>query len=404
VITATGACGIMTADACEDYGLELAPFPEGIRGDLENAHIAWHKLNNPVDIWPLGMVTGSFINVFKNAARALLQDDRVDALLGIVPALRSPLHADLDLPDMVREIQAANPRHKPIALWPYADGVAEQARSLADAADVACFGSIDEAVMGLAALYRYRRSMLREPREPAAAPAAAAPARASTLPGQGLLVGEAALELLKTYQIPGVPGELTGAPDAAAAAAVRMGYPVVLKIISPQWLHKSDMGGVRLGIRNSDELSAAFAALRASFQQRTPTGELHGILVQKQIQGVELLMGIKRDPQWGPVVVAGMGGIYTEVFRDVARSLAPLTREDARAMLQSLRIFPILEGIRGQQGVDLDMLVEMLMSLAALAVDHPQVSELDLNPVIAGPDGCWCVDARVVLDDRPAQG
>jgi acyl-CoA synthetase (NDP forming) len=131
---------------------------------------------------------------------------------------------------------------------------------------------------------------------------------------------------------------------------------------------------------------------------------LHGILVQKQIQGVELLMGIKRDPQWGPVVVAGMGGIYTEVFRDVARSLAPLTREEARAMLQSLRIFPILKGIRGQQGVNLDMLVDMLMSLAALAVDHPQVSELDLNPVIAGPDGCWCVDARVVLDDRPAQG
>ncbi len=173
VITATGACGIMTADACEDYGLELAPFPEGIRSGLENAHIAWHKLNNPVDIWPLGMVTGSFTNVFKNAARGLLQDDRVHALLGIVPALSSPLHADLDLAAMMREIQAANPEHKPIALWLYADGVAEKARTLANEPGVACFGSIDEAVMGLAALNRYRRFVEQALSKPAAAVASA---------------------------------------------------------------------------------------------------------------------------------------------------------------------------------------------------------------------------------------
>lgn len=400
VITATGACGIMTADACEDYGLELAPFPEGIRSGLENARIAWHKLNNPVDIWPLGMVTGSFTNVFKNAARGLLQEDRVHALLGIVPALSSSLHADLDLAAMMREIQAANPEHKPIALWLYADGVAEKARTLANEPGVACFGSIDEAVMGLAALNRYRRFVAQALSKPATAVVSAPPPEAaSVVPKQGLLVGEAALELLRSYQVPGVPGEL--ATDAAAAAniAARLAYPVVLKIVSPQWLHKSDLGGVRLNISNSDELVLAFDELLDRFRRQTPSGELQGILVQKQIRGIEVLMGIKRDPQLGPVIVAGMGGIYTEIFRDVARCLAPIDSQDAQEMLQSLRIYPILKGTRGQSGVNLDALVKMLLGLSQLAVDCQQVNELDLNPVMAAPEGCWCVDARIVLGE-----
>jgi acetate---CoA ligase (ADP-forming) len=400
VITATGACGIMTADACEDYGLELAPFPEGIRSDLENAHIAWHKLNNPVDVWPLGMVTGSFTNVFKNAARGLLRDDRVHALLGIVPALSSPLHADLDLAAMVREIQAANPEHKPIALWLYADGVAEKAGTLANEPGVACFGSIDEAVMGLAALNRYRRFVEQAVSKPAAAVVSThRPEAAALVPKQGLLVGEAALEVLRNYQVPGVPGELAIDVAAATAIAARLAYPVVLKIVSPQWLHKSDLGGVRLNISNSDELVLAFDELLSRFHRQTPSGELQGILVQKQIRGIEVLMGIKRDPQLGPVIVAGMGGIYTEIFRDVARCLTPIDSQDALEMLQSLRIYPILKGVRGQSGVNLDALVKMLLGLSQLAVDCQQVIELDLNPVMAAPEGCWCVDARIVLGE-----
>jgi acetyltransferase len=171
---------------------------------------------------------------------------------------------------------------------------------------------------------------------------------------------------------------------------------VVLKIVSPQWLHKSDWGGVRLNVKNDMELKAAYGELLGQFQQRTPEGLLTGILVQKQMQGVELLMGIKRDPQFGPVLVAGMGGIYTEIFKDLARGLAPLSRADAEAMLQSLRIYPILTGLRGQQPVNLPALIEALMALSRLALDYPEISELDLNPVMATADGCWCVDCRVV--------
>ena len=162
-----------------------------------------------------------------------------------------------------------------------------------------------------------------------------------------MLVGDAALEILKAYDLPLVPGVLAADVAAAAAAAPEMGYPVVLKIISPEWVHKSDWGGVRLNVTTEAELRQAYRDLAARFHRRTPAGTLQGILVQKQVQGVELLMGLKRDPQFGPVLVAGAGGIYTEVLRDVARALVPVNRQTAGHLLKSLKISPILRGVTG---------------------------------------------------------
>ena len=135
----------------------------------------------------------------------------------------------------------------------------------------------------------------------------------------------------------------------------------------------------------------------ALFAHRTPKGELQGVLVQKQVKGTELLFGIKLDPQFGPVLVAGLGGIYTEILEDVARALAPVNQRTAAAMLQSLRIYPILRGVRGQAGVALPCLEEIILSLSRLSLDYPEIEELDLNPVVADAPGCWCVDCRVVV-------
>jgi acetyltransferase len=214
-----------------------------------------------------------------------------------------------------------------------------------------------------------------------------------------VLVGAAAVNFLKAYDLPLVLGVLAADVAGAAAAAMELGYPVVLKIISPEWVHKSDWGGVRLNMATEAELRQAYGNLTGRFRQRTPGGTLQGILVQKQVQGVELLMGLKRDPQFGPVLVAGAGGIYTEVLRDVARALAPVTPNQAARMLQTLKIFPILQGVRGQAGVDLEALTTALVNLSRLAVDYPEIRELDLNPVVAAPQGCWCVDCRIVLGD-----
>jgi acetate---CoA ligase (ADP-forming) len=398
VVTATGAFGIIAADACEDYGLELAPFPESLR-ELEEERIAWHKLNNPVDLWPLGMVTGSFMGVFKRAAAGLLQADQVDAVLGVPPVFTSPRHADLDIVGTVRRLSAKNPAGKPLALLLYGEEAARQALApvLEAIPDVACFDSMDEAVMGLAALQRYHK--IRQPGVSPARfelPSPGAAAR-RPLPGGQVLVGEAALDLVKPYGIAAAPGALGSDVEAAATRAAAMGYPVVLKIISPEWLHKSDLGGVRLNIAGEPELRGAFQELTARFRQRTPAGTLTGLLVQKQLKGVELLLGLKQDPQFGPVLVAGAGGIYTEILRDVARALAPVSREEAGAMLAGLKIYPILKGVRGQPGVNLTALTDTILALSQLAMDYPEIQELDLNPVLATADGCWTVDCRVVV-------
>ena len=216
------------------------------------------------------------------------------------------------------------------------------------------------------------------------------------MPSEAGLVGEAALEVLRAYDFPLVPGVLTHDTGAAEAAAVKMGFPLVLKIISPEWLHKSDMGGVVLNIATAAELQQAYQNLQAGFQEKTPAGTLEGILVQKQVQGV-LLLGLKRDPQFGPVLVAGAGGIYTEVLKDVARALVPVDLESANKLLKTLKIYPILQGIRGQAGVNMTALAETMVKLSCLAIDYPEIQELDLNPVVADPQACWCVDCRIVL-------
>ncbi len=397
VVTSTGAFGIIAADACDDYGLEMAQFPDSLR-ELEEERVAWHRLNNPVDLWPLGMVTGSFTKVFRRAAAGLLQSREVDALLGVPPALTSPRHSDLDIPGAIRRIATANPEHKPVALMLYGDeaAVRAQSRVLEREPDVACFKSLDEAVMGLAATYRYHRFRQSRtapevfelpPGDPGRRP----------LPAGGVLVGAAALELLNPYGIPAVPGGLAPDQEAAAALAGELGYPVVLKIISPEWLHKSDLGGVRLNIAGEAELRKSYLELTARFRERTPAGDLTGILVQKQVKGVELLFGVKRDPQFGPVLVAGAGGIYTEILKDVSRALVPVSPGEAGDMLRELKLYPVLQGVRGQPGVNLAALADTLLALSLLATDYPEIKELDLNPVIATADGCWAVDCRVVL-------
>ena len=251
--------------------------------------------------------------------------------------------------------------------------------------------------MGLAATRRYRQFVEAPAPGDFSLPPASTANRPEPLPPQGVLVGEAALKILKAYDLPLVPGVLAADVAGAAAAAPEMGYPVVLKIISPDWVHKSDWGGVRLNVTTEAELRQAYRDLAARFRHKTPGGTLDGILVQKQVQGVELLMGLKRDPQFGPVLVAGAGGIYTEVLKDVARALVPVTADDGCQLLQTLKIFPILKGVRGQTGVDLPALAEALVNLSRLAVDYPEIRELDLNPVVATPQGCWCVDCRIVL-------
>jgi len=171
---------------------------------------------------------------------------------------------------------------------------------------------------------------------------------------------------------------------------------VVLKAVSPALVHKWEAKGVLLGLESPEAVEAGFASLWERARQAAGGEKPQGILVQKQLSGREVLLGIKRDATFGPVVVCGLGGIYTEVLADTAQTLAPVNEAQARELLASLRSYPLLAGVRGEPPVDLAALARMLTALSRLALAEPELAEADLNPVIATPQGCWAVDARLV--------
>jgi succinyl-CoA synthetase beta subunit len=204
--------------------------------------------------------------------------------------------------------------------------------------------------------------------------------------------------LLKAYEIPVVACELVTTPQQAAEAAQRLGFPVALKVVSADIVHKTDVGGVRLGLASPGEVAGAMFSMFTRLHAEHPDAMLSGVLVQKMAErGTELILGAVRDPQFGPVVVVGMGGIYTEVFRDIAARLAPVAAEEARAMLEELRVAPLLRGVRGQRPANLPAVASLVSRFSRLAVDRTDLVEVEINPLMVGSAGGLAVDARATL-------
>lgn len=206
--------------------------------------------------------------------------------------------------------------------------------------------------------------------------------------------------MLAAAGIPVTRTEVAQTPDQAAELAGAIGYPVVLKIVSEQILHKSDIGGVVLGLTDAASVRAAFGDIVARGQAAAGEAAVQGVSVQPEVPaGTEVIVGLLTDPQFGPVVMAGLGGIFVEVLKDVAFRVVPLTPRDAGDMIRQLRGFPVLEGTRGRPGVDVAALERLILAVSRFAQEHPEVAELDLNPVIAHGTGVVAVDARVIVED-----
>ncbi len=213
-----------------------------------------------------------------------------------------------------------------------------------------------------------------------------------------LLTEVEAKALLGASAVPVAQARLAQTREEAVALARDIGFPVVLKVCSPDVIHKSDLGGVKLNLTSPEAVGQAFADIRQAVAQGQPAATFDGVSVQAMAQpGVEVIIGLTTDPQFGPLVMFGLGGVHVEVLRDIAFRLAPLSRRDAQAMIREIRSLPLLTGFRGQPAVDLTALEQLLLQVSALAETHPEIKELDLNPVFAYPRGCLAVDARVVL-------
>jgi acyl-CoA synthetase (NDP forming) len=207
-----------------------------------------------------------------------------------------------------------------------------------------------------------------------------------------------AAKLLTTYDIPYVKHGIATSPDGAVVIADRMGYPVVLKVISRDIVHKTEAGGVVLGLNDEQSLRVGFEKLLTAVAASCPDATIDGVLVGQQIAARrELIIGAMRDATFGPTVMVGLGGIFAEALSDVSFRLAPLGRQDALEMVQELSGAQILAGFRGERPVDLDEIAAILVNVGNLLSSHPEISEIDLNPVVASADGSVALDARIIV-------
>jgi acyl-CoA synthetase (NDP forming) len=216
--------------------------------------------------------------------------------------------------------------------------------------------------------------------------------------------GRSALSEIESKRVLDAIGVATAMPEhaasaeEAAAAAARVGFPAVLKVLSPEITHKSEVGGVALGLRSEAEAREAFERIRRTLAERAPHARFEGVAVQAMAPaGVELIAGITRDDRFGPIIVAGLGGIFVEVLEDIAFRLAPISRGEARAMIDELRGAAILRGLRGAPPIDFDAMADLLAKVSELAARRPEIKEMDLNPVVAYPKGVTVLDARILL-------
>jgi len=210
-----------------------------------------------------------------------------------------------------------------------------------------------------------------------------------------------AKQLLASAGVPVAQTQLAITADEAVNAAEEIGYPVVMKIVSPEIAHKSDVGGVVVGVENSDDVRSVFAEINRSVADKAPQAEIDGVAIQAMVpQGTEIIVGSTTDEQFGPVMMFGLGGVFVEILEDVAFRIVPLEPKDASDIVREIKGFPLLDGARGREKADLVSLENLILKVSNLVDENPQIAELDLNPVFAYSDGVVAVDAHIVLDTK----
>ena len=220
--------------------------------------------------------------------------------------------------------------------------------------------------------------------------------------GRKYLLEPEAKAVCAEYGIPVTEFMVAKTEDEAVNFADELGYPVVLKIVSPDVIHKFDVGGVILNLKASSEIREAYKKILNNVEKHKPKAKISGILVQEMApESTEIIIGATKDPQFGPALMFGLGGIFVEVLKDVTFRIAPITEEDAREMITEVKAYPILKGYRNQPPADIDTIIQILVNTSRLVMDHQEIKELDLNPVMVYEKGAKTVDARIILEQNP---
>jgi acetyltransferase len=403
ILTNGGGLGILATDALIDVGGKLAELSGPTLARLDAVLPPMWSHANPVDI-----IGDADAARYEAALDALFADPAIDAVL----ALNCPT-AIVDGAATAQAVLQAQERHKRCLLTSWVgEATAEKARALFAAAGVPTYDTPEAAVRGFMHLVRWRRSQTQLMQTPPSIPESFQPDKegarrviaAALAGGRKVLTGPESRAVIAAYGIPLPPQRTARDPAEAAAAAAELGKPVALKILSPDISHKSDVGGVALGLETPEDVASAAARMLARVSKLKPDARIDGFTLEPMAEsgeGVELILGMSEDSQFGPVMLFGQGGVAVEQLGDRSLALPPLNLTLAREMIERTRVFRLLRGYRDRKPVDLDAVALALVKLSQLACDLAEVVEIDINPLLARPDGIVALDARIVATSSP---
>jgi len=400
IVTNAGGPGILSTDAISKYGLKMADI-EKSRAKIDAVIPSYGSSSNPVDI-----VGDADYNRFDKVLSEVLDNQNVGAAV-VMCTPSATLDYD-GLAHVVAKMSKTKGKTILASLMGLAEGT-ENKRILSEGG-VPHYVYAELAIRALKAMYDYR-SWVNTPKSDV---------RSFKVDRERVreifdsvrkqnrshLIEEEGYEVLKAYSFP-VPTSILAKDEGdCARVAKQIGYPVVMKIASPDIIHKSDAGGVKVNLRNEEEVRNAYRGIISSVTKYKSDAKIVGVLVQEMVKGgKETIIGAKQDPKFGPLVMFGMGGIYVEVLKDVVFRLAPIDEHEANRMVESVKTSKILRGVRGERPSDINALVECLQRLSQLVTDFPEITEFDMNPLLVLEEGrgCKSVDVRIGLGDRTAK-
>jgi len=399
IITNAGGFGVMATDALIDLGGELAKISDKSIAELDRSLPSFWSKGNPIDI--LGDADEKR---YANAIKACIDDPEVDGIL----AIYSPQAVAKS--DKVAEtvVEIAKGSWKPIVTaWVGGENV-QKGREVFYRNNIPIYETPEDAVKTYLNMYKYYRNLELLYETPAELPLKEAPPkyhlkaliRRVVKEGRTVLSEEESKDFLSDYGIPIILPYLVHSIDGAISIANRIKYPVVLKIASPDISHKSDVGGVKAGIRTEDELREEYSQLLVKVKEKAPQAVISGVTVQKMIDKIdyEVILGAKKDKDFGSVILFGMGGIGTEVLKDISIGLPPLNQTLARRLMEETEVYKMLQGYRGKKPADMKELEHILVNFSNLIVDFPEIAEMDINPIAISDGKPYALDARIIID------
>ncbi len=397
IVSNAGGPAIISTDACSKYGLKMADISQS-ESEIAKVIPPHGSSRNPVDI-----VGDADFNRFEKVLNEVLSNDNVSAVV----TMCTP-SATLDYNELAKTIiKTSKDSGKTMlaALMGLAEGI-ENKQILSDGG-IPHFMYAEPAIRTLEAMFRHRRWIEKEDTSPKQFEVDKTKARdvlENVIKSNRMnLLEEEGYEILKAYGFSTPKKFLTTNEEEAARTAQEIGYPVVMKIVSPQIIHKSDAGGVKIGINNQQEAIKAYNEILLNVKKYKSDAEIKGVLVQEMIgSSKETILGAKRDPLFGPLIMFGLGGIYVEVLKDVIFRIAPIDEQQAKEMVESIKTIKLLKGARGEKESDIDGIVESIQRLSQLVTDFPEIEEFDMNPllVLEKGNGVRAVDVRIGLKNQ----